>query len=103
MLWMDCSAMLKPARHTLLKIYFMKKLFSVLIMVVVILSGCASAKQSSPDNALFIIDGRLINKSEADKLTKEQITSITVLKGKAAKSVYGKKAKKGAVIITTKK
>jgi TonB-dependent SusC/RagA subfamily outer membrane receptor len=87
----------------------MKKLFYALLITVLILSSCSTSKHSSSSNkasldkALFVIDGLPSTKSAADKLTKERIASITVLKGEPAKALYGKRAKHGAVLITTKK
>jgi len=54
-------------------------------------------------NPLYIIDDKEISKKELnEKLNPNDIESVTVLKGKAAKEKYGKKANDGAVIIKTK-
>lgn len=52
---------------------------------------------------IIIIDGKESNFETLDKLAKEdKLDSVDVLKGKTAISVYGKKAKDGAIIATTK-
>jgi len=56
----------------------------------------------SDNEPLFILDGKEISKKEMDKLDSEKIKSISVLKGKAATKLYGKKAKDGVVLINTK-
>jgi tRNA-binding EMAP/Myf-like protein len=55
------------------------------------------------DKALYIIDGKEVTKKDVDALNSDSIESATVLKGNAATKLYGKKAKNGAIVITTKK
>lgn len=52
---------------------------------------------------LYVIDGKNSTKEEMKNLSPSNIATINVLKGKAAKKKYGKKAKNGVVEITTKK
>ena len=52
---------------------------------------------------LIIVNGKEMAAEEADKISPDQITKVKVLKGEAAKALYGDKGKDGAVLITTKK
>jgi len=56
-----------------------------------------------PTAALYILDGVEITAAKAKTLSTNQISSINVLKGKAATNKYGDKAKGGVVEISTKK
>jgi len=49
------------------------------------------------------VNGKEMAAEEADKISPDQITKVKVLKGEAAKALYGDKGKDGAVLITTKK
>lgn len=55
------------------------------------------------DNALILIDGKEVDKSEMKKLNSEDIETIEVLKGDKAIEEYGDKAEDGVIIIKTKK
>ncbi len=59
----------------------------------------------NPDiNKLIIIDGKESDFKTLDKLaTNDQLDIVDFLKSKTAISIYGKKAKDGAIIVTTKK
>ncbi|NRB58467.1 MAG: hypothetical protein HRU50_00835 [Winogradskyella sp.] len=52
---------------------------------------------------LYIINDKEVSKEKFQKLSPDNIESITVLKDKAAKELYGKKAKHGVVKVVTKK
>lgn len=52
--------------------------------------------------ALYVIDGKIVTKAEADKLAPDAIKSVSVLKDKSATDKYGDKGKNGVVEITTK-
>lgn len=52
--------------------------------------------------ALYVIDGKIVTKAEADKLDPNGIKSVNVLKDKSASDKYGEKGKNGVVEITTK-
>ncbi|RUT73023.1 M56 family metallopeptidase [Ancylomarina longa] len=54
---------------------------------------------SGKDRPIFIVDGKIISKSEIEKINPNQIKSINVIKGKEAINQFGEKAKYGAVII----
>ncbi len=55
------------------------------------------------ENTLYFIDDKEVSKEKLDELSPKNIESISVLKGEAATKLYGKKAKDGVVLITTKK
>jgi TonB-dependent SusC/RagA subfamily outer membrane receptor len=50
-----------------------------------------------------LLDGKEIDEEKLKSLNSEDILKMEVLKGEAATSVYGKKAEKGVILITTKK
>ncbi len=52
---------------------------------------------------LYVLDGKIITKKDVEKLSADNISKITVLKGDAAKKKYGEKGKNGVVEITSKK
>jgi TonB-dependent SusC/RagA subfamily outer membrane receptor len=55
-----------------------------------------------PNNALYVLNGELKNKSDIEKIDPENIKSIDILKGESAAKFYGDKGKNGVIIITTK-
>jgi len=59
--------------------------------------------ESTPENALILLDGKVIDKATMDAMSPDAIYSVNVLKGKSATDVYGKKGKNGVVLITSKK
>ena len=61
-----------------------------------------NGKPASMDSALCIVDGKKVSREEIDKLSPDQIKSVTVLKGKMAVEKYGDEAKVGALLISTK-
>lgn len=61
-----------------------------------------NGKLASMDSALCIVDGKKVSREEIDKLSPDQIKSVTVLKGKMAVEKYGDEAKGGALLISTK-
>jgi len=60
-----------------------------------------SNTKSIPKNTLYIVDGKETN--TADNIPPNTIKDISVLKGKKATDLYGKKGENGVIIITTKK
>ncbi|MDR2915227.1 MAG: TonB-dependent receptor plug domain-containing protein [Tannerella sp.] len=58
------------------------------------------SKPVSPQSPLYIIDG--IKKDSLHNINPENIASISVLKDNSAIEIYGKEAKNGVVLITTK-
>ena len=55
------------------------------------------------EKPLFYIDGKKASEQEVKALKPDAIDKIEVLKGEKATEKYGKKAKDGVVLITTKK
>ncbi len=55
-----------------------------------------------PDGVLYIVDGKIISKGEADKINPNGIQSVNVIKGENAIKEYGDKGKNGVIEITTK-
>ena len=51
---------------------------------------------------LFVINGKVSAQTEASNLSKKDIQEITVLKNKAATTLYGDKGKNGVILITMK-
>ncbi len=62
-----------------------------------------SFKLESGLNPLHILDGKVISEEDFTKLDYRNIESVNVLKGKAAKALYGEKGKNGVVVVKTKK
>ncbi|MFD1063998.1 M56 family metallopeptidase [Winogradskyella litorisediminis] len=54
-------------------------------------------------NPMIVIDGKKATKKDVDKLDYNQIKSIAIIKGDEAIKTYGKEAKDGVVIISSKK
>ncbi len=54
-------------------------------------------------DALYILDGEPSTQEEFEKLTPGDIEKVEVLKGNAAKALYGEKARDGVIIVTTRK
>jgi TonB-dependent SusC/RagA subfamily outer membrane receptor len=55
------------------------------------------------DSPLFIIDGKESSKEAMEKISPDDIESISVLKGESASEKYGEKGENGVILITTKK
>lgn len=58
--------------------------------------------EMTPDNIIYILDGKEVKAYEVTMLQPEKILTVDVLKGESATSVYGEKAKNGAIVVTTK-
>lgn len=54
-------------------------------------------------NPLILIDGKKSSQTELNMISPNNIEAINVLKGDAAKNIYGDKGKNGVIEITTKK
>lgn len=52
---------------------------------------------------LYVLDGKIISEKKFKKIDSNTIESVNVLKDKAAITIYGVKAKYGAIIINSKK
>lgn len=55
------------------------------------------------EKALVVIDGKRASRKDLLQYNPEQIESITVLKGKQATDLYGKRGENGVIIVTTKR
>ncbi|WP_425077466.1 alpha-2-macroglobulin family protein [Psychroserpens sp. S379A] len=64
-----------------------------------ILRGVSSKDFSE---ALFVIDGEIVNEDNFSRLKPEDILNVKVLKGDEAITLYGKKGENGVIVITTK-
>lgn len=58
---------------------------------------------SSGVQPLFVLDGKIIQQADIEKINTRKIESIEVLKGEKATDQYGDKGKNGVVVITSKK
>jgi hypothetical protein len=67
------------------------------------LTNVQQKPEKTPDKALIILDGKVIDKAKMDAMNPDDIYSVNVLKGKDATDTYGKKGKNGVVLITSKK
>lgn len=65
--------------------------------------GVVQIKLKYDAQPLYVIDGEISTREALDKLNKEQIESIDVLKGEKATAAYGDKGKNGVLLIRTKK
>lgn len=61
-----------------------------------------TGRSELPAGAYYVLNGEKVKKKEIDRLKPNVIKSVNVLKGESAVTFYGKKAKDGAVVITTK-
>lgn len=52
---------------------------------------------------LYILDGIIISPEELKKIDPKNFDSVNVLKGSSATTIYGEKARYGAIVITSKK
>jgi len=62
-----------------------------------------STSKTDKNAPLCVLEGKVISKSELDKINPNAIESISVLKGKNAVNAYGKAGKNGVIQITLKK
>ncbi len=60
-------------------------------------------EKNMPENALWLLDGKEMEKDQIQKLSPDSIQSMNVLKGEEAIKKYGDKGKRGVIEITTKK
>lgn len=68
------------------------------------LLGCKASNGPSTmtKNLFYVLDGVPSSKAVFDKLINENIAEVIVLKGESAVTLFGTKAKNGAVLIATK-
>ncbi len=54
------------------------------------------------DEPIYIVNGKIVDKSTLEDVDSDDIKSVNILKGKVAKEAYGDKGKNGVVILTKK-
>ncbi len=62
-----------------------------------------ASQKLMPENALWLLDGKEVEKEQVEKLSPDSIQSMNVLKGEEATKKHGEKGKNGVIEITTKK
>ena len=62
-----------------------------------------SGKAKTPFTGILIVDGKTVESSSLNSISPESIESIEVIKGEAAKAVYGEAGANGVIKVTTKK
>lgn len=65
-----------------------------------ILASSSNVLQSKP---LFYLDGEEVSEKKVYEISNDRIESITILKDEEATSKYGERAKRGVILITTKR
>ena len=68
----------------------------------VIIRGQISQESANGNEPLIVLNNHLVTKAILNDIDPNKIESVTVLKGKAAMSIYGSKGKNGAIVLTTK-
>ena len=58
--------------------------------------------RSDPDSVFIVIDGVPATQEMIQTIVPQQISSISMLKGEAARKLYGDRAKHGAILVGTK-
>ena len=58
---------------------------------------------SKPFNGILIVDGKTVESSTLNSISPESIESIEIMKGEAAKALYGEAGANGVIKVTTKK
>jgi TonB-dependent SusC/RagA subfamily outer membrane receptor len=62
-----------------------------------------SGKAKTPFTGILIVDGKTVESSSLNSISPESIESIEVIKGEAAKAMYGEAGANGVIKVTTKK
>ncbi|WP_309672807.1 TonB-dependent receptor plug domain-containing protein [Gemmatimonas sp.] len=62
-----------------------------------------AATPKKPFAGLLIVDGKTVESSVLNSLSPESIETVEVMKGEAAKSLYGDAGVNGVIKVTTKK
>jgi TonB-dependent SusC/RagA subfamily outer membrane receptor len=65
-------------------------------------TGPAACAEGDIAAAVFMIDGQPVTCTAAMSLPKERIESVEILKGEAARALYGARGSAGVVMIQTK-
>lgn len=61
-----------------------------------------SSSSSATKSPLYVVNGEIVSKEEFERIEKENIQSIDVLKAENAMEIYGSRAENGVMLITTK-
>ncbi len=64
--------------------------------------GGIHSKSIRTNVPLYVVDGKVMSENRFRKIDSQHIESIRVVRGEAAIAAYGRKAKNGAVVVTTK-
>ena len=62
-----------------------------------------SGSAKKPFTGLLIVDGKTVESSTLNAISPESIESVEVMKGEAAKAMYGEAGANGVIKVTTKK
>ena len=62
-----------------------------------------SGKAKTPFTGILIVDGKTVESSSLNSISPDSIESIEVIKGEAAKALYGEAGANGVIKVTTKK
>ena len=62
-----------------------------------------SGSAKKPFTGILIVDGKTVESSSLNSISPESIESIEVMKGEAAKALYGEAGANGVIKVTTKK
>jgi len=62
-----------------------------------------SGKAKTPFTGILIVDGKTVESSMLNSISPESIESVEVMKGEAAKAIYGEAGANGVIKVTTKK
>ncbi|WP_326984113.1 hypothetical protein VUJ46_06085 [Chryseobacterium sp. MYb264] len=65
--------------------------------------GGASSSLKEDQKPIVVLDGKMISLEEFRKIDTQSIETLTVLKDKKAKVLYGEDGKNGVILVTTKK
>ena len=68
----------------------------------VMIRGQMSQESANENEPLIVLNNHLVTKAILNDIDPNKIESVTVLKDKAAMSIYGSKGKNGAIVLTTK-
>ena len=81
----------------------MKKGLLLLLLVALGTYGsfAQDAEKSKLKELVFVLDGKLISKTEANEISPSDILTISILKDSAATELYGSIAKNGVALVTT--
>ena len=66
----------------------------------ILLRGAGSI--TNENRPIFVVNGEIIESGDLENMDADHISTLSVLKGEAATSVYGSRASSGAIIIQTK-